>query len=67
MTNEAAPKPAHPVICPRRRSVHPSGRPCASTPWKLRGCRLHTIPLLGNEPTTESDTVAFCQPRMGRK
>ncbi len=26
--------------------VHPSGRPCGSTPWKLWGCRLHTIPLL---------------------
>jgi hypothetical protein len=23
-----------------------SGRPCGWTPWKLRGCRLHTIPLL---------------------
>jgi hypothetical protein len=23
-----------------RPSVHPSGRPCESTPWKLRGCRL---------------------------
>ncbi len=36
-----------PVVYPSRRpSVHPFGRPCESTPWKLRGCRLHTIPLL---------------------
>jgi hypothetical protein len=26
--------------------LNPSGRPCGWTPWKLRGCRLHTIPLL---------------------
>jgi len=30
----------------RHPSVHPSGRPCGWTPWKLRSCRLHTIPLL---------------------
>jgi hypothetical protein len=27
-------------------SVHSSGRPCGSTSWKFRGCRLHAIPLL---------------------
>jgi hypothetical protein len=26
--------------------LNPSGRPCGWTPWKLRGCRLHTIPVL---------------------
>ncbi len=26
--------------------LNSSGRPCGWTPWKLRGCRLHTIPLL---------------------
>jgi len=26
--------------------LNPSGRPCRWTPWKLRGCWLHTIPLL---------------------
>jgi hypothetical protein len=46
MRNEPAPEPAPPVIRPCRPSVHPSGRPCESTPWKVRGCRLHTIPLL---------------------
>jgi hypothetical protein len=29
-----------------RLVVHPSSHPCESTPWKRRGCRLHTIPLL---------------------
>lgn len=29
-----------------RPVIHPSGRPCESTPWKLRGCWLHTIPPL---------------------
>jgi len=46
MRNEASPESARPVICPCRPSIHLSGRPCESTPWKLRGCRLHTIPLL---------------------
>jgi len=46
MRNEASPESARLVIRPCRPSVHPSGRPCESTPWKLRGCRLHTIPLL---------------------
>jgi hypothetical protein len=26
--------------------LNSSGRPCGWTPWKLRGCQLHTIPLL---------------------
>jgi hypothetical protein len=26
--------------------LNPSGRPCGWTPWKLRGCRLQSIPLL---------------------
>jgi hypothetical protein len=29
----------------RQPFVHPSNCPCESTPWKLWGCRLHTIPL----------------------
>ncbi len=58
MTNEAAPEPARLVIRPCRPSVHLSGRPCRWTPWKLRGCRLHTIPLPSNHPSIESDTVA---------
>jgi hypothetical protein len=35
-----------PLNSSRRPSVHPSDHPCELTPWKLRGCRLHTIPLL---------------------
>ncbi len=27
-------------------SPNPSSRPCGWTPWKLRSCRMHTIPLL---------------------
>jgi len=46
MRNEASPESARPVICPCCPSIHLSGRPCESTPWKLRGCRLHTILLL---------------------
>jgi len=67
MRNEAAPELARPVIRPCRPFVHPFGHPCESTPWKLRGCQLHTILLPGNHPSTESDTAAFCPPRMGRK
>jgi hypothetical protein len=37
--------PLNPCV-PPSILCHPSGRPCGSTPWKLRGCRLHTIPLL---------------------
>jgi hypothetical protein len=37
----------HLVVHPSHRpSVHPSGRPCESTPRKLQGCRPQTIPLL---------------------
>ncbi len=36
-------RPLNSSRCP---SIHLSGRPCESTPRKLRGCRLHTIPLL---------------------
>jgi len=46
MRNEASLESVLPIICPCRPSVHPSGRPCESTPWKLRGCPLHTIPIL---------------------
>jgi hypothetical protein len=46
MRNEAAPELARLVVRPCCPSVHPFGRPCESTPWKLRGCWLHTIPLL---------------------
>ncbi len=49
MRNEASPKSVRPVIRP---VIHPlSICPVVhanrvSTPWKLRGCWLHTIPLL---------------------
>jgi len=66
-TNEATPKPACLVIHPCCPSVHRFGHPCGWTPWKLQGYQLHTIPLLDNHPSTESDTAAFCPPRMGRK
>ncbi len=45
MTNEATLELAHLVIRPCCPSVHRSGCPCGWTPWKLRGYRLHTIPL----------------------
>jgi hypothetical protein len=38
--------PANELKLPMNPSRHSSGRPCESTPWKLRGCQLHTIPLL---------------------
>ncbi len=63
MRNEVAPEPARPVICPCCPSVHPSDCPCESTPWKLRGCRLHTIPLPGNHPSTESDSGRTAPPK----
>jgi len=46
MRNEASLESIRPVIRPCHPSVHLSSRPCESTPWKLRGCWLNTIPLL---------------------
>ncbi len=42
MRNEASPESVHLIIRPL--SIHPVVH--ANRPWKLRGCRLHTIPLL---------------------
>jgi hypothetical protein len=44
MRNEASTESVRLVIRPVIRPL--SIRTCRWTPWKLRGCRLHTIPLL---------------------
>jgi hypothetical protein len=59
MLNEASPESGRTVATDDRMDetikgrrdeiklpLNPFGCPCGWTPWKLRGCRLHTIPLL---------------------